>query len=481
MSLPIISVENLSKAYRIGVKDEIPDTMFGAISGMLKAPFRNFKKLRSLDTFGKGVGDQVAGVGNQVAGDSEAQKPSSSDTRNPSPETLSSDTRHPTPDTSSALSDTRNPTPEPSSSDLLFALRDVSFDIHQGEVVGIIGGNGAGKSTLLKILSRITEPTSGRVVMRGRVSSLLEVGTGFHPELTGRENIYMNGTVLGMRKKEIERKFDEIVDFSGVEKFLDTPIKRYSSGMCVRLAFAVAAHLEPEILIIDEVLAVGDAEFQKKCLGKMQDVAKKGRTVLFVSHNMAAVESLCSRGIELSQGSLILDGNTCDAVTHYRRHAFAIASDSSSVAFRSARHFKAATLIDEGGERTGYVPLGGDFRLRIRIESDATIRNPQIGIGVDSITGQRMLTVHTPLATQAVGAISGLKVVVCTIPRFPLAPGDYILKLALTENLQELEAIDGVAPFTVANGEVFSEGRGFHRGVCVTMSKWEEFNGEVLS
>jgi lipopolysaccharide transport system ATP-binding protein len=196
-----------------------------------------------------------------------------------------------------------------------WALKDVSFDVQQGEVLGIIGRNGAGKSTLLKILSRITEPTEGRVTIRGRVASLLEVGTGFHPELTGRENIFLNGAILGMSRAEIKRKFDEIVDFAGVEKFLDTPVKRYSSGMYVRLAFAVAAHLEPEILIVDEVLAVGDAEFQKKCLGKMQDVStKEGRTVLFVSHNMNAVESLCSRVIYLQQGSLVADTNDKAAI-----------------------------------------------------------------------------------------------------------------------------------------------------------------------
>ena len=188
-----------------------------------------------------------------------------------------------------------------------WALRDVSFEIKRGEVVGIIGRNGAGKSTLLKILSRITEPSEGRVEIRGRVASLLEVGTGFHPELTGRENIYLNGAILGMAHSEIKRKFDQIVAFAGVEKFLDTPVKRYSSGMYIRLAFAVAAHIEPEILVVDEVLAVGDADFQKKCLGKMQDVARHGRTVLFVSHNMNAIQSLCSRLTCFSEGRLLFE------------------------------------------------------------------------------------------------------------------------------------------------------------------------------
>ena len=218
---PAIRVENLSKAYRIGTREERHDTLASTALGLLRRPFRNYRRLSRLTN----------------------------------------------------LSD-RN-----TASDVIWALNDVSFEVNEGEVVGIIGRNGAGKSTLLKVLSRITEPTSGRAVIRGRVGSLLEVGTGFHPELTGRENVYMNGTILGMTKREIDRKFDEIVDFSGVEKFLDTPVKRYSSGMKVRLAFAVAAHLDPELLIIDEVLAVGDAEFQAKCLGKMQDVAQAGRTV----------------------------------------------------------------------------------------------------------------------------------------------------------------------------------------------------------
>lgn len=203
-------------------------------------------------------------------------------------------------------------------SDYVWALKDITFDVHEGDVVGIIGKNGAGKSTLLKLLSRVTSPTTGVIRARGRIASLLEVGTGFHPELTGRENIYMNGSIMGMTRQEITRKLDEIVDFAGVERYVDTPVKRYSSGMTVRLGFAVAAFLEPEILVVDEVLAVGDAEFQKKAIGKMQDVSKgEGRTVLFVSHNMAAVRSLCTRGIVLENGTLVYDGSTEGAVNYY--------------------------------------------------------------------------------------------------------------------------------------------------------------------
>jgi lipopolysaccharide transport system ATP-binding protein len=260
MSDIAIRVENLSKRYRIGLREEMPDTLIGAMTNWLKSPMTNFWQLRKLSHF--------------------------------------SDNGH---------------DPE----DVIWALKDVSFEVKQGEVVGIIGRNGAGKSTLLKILSRITEPTSGRAIINGRVSSLLEVGTGFHPELTGRENIYLNGTVLGMSKPEIDHKFDEIVDFSGVEKFIDTPVKRYSSGMQVRLAFAVAAHLEPEILLVDEVLAVGDAEFQKKCLGKMERVAKEGRTVFFVSHAMPTIIRLCPRAILLNEGKIAEDGSTPHVVGTY--------------------------------------------------------------------------------------------------------------------------------------------------------------------
>lgn len=231
-----------------------------------------------------------------------------------------------------------------------WALQDVSFEVPQGEVLGIIGRNGAGKSTLLKILSRITEPTRGRVTLRGRVASLLEVGTGFHPELSGRENIFLNGAILGMSRAEIKRKFDQIVDFAGVEKFLDTPVKRYSSGMYVRLAFAVAAHLEPEILVVDEVLAVGDAEFQKKCLGKMQDVASSGRTVLFVSHNMAAVSALCQRALLLAQGKVVTHGPTSEVMQRYMDQAAAGQSlwqgDSGT---EDARVYRCEVLPNEQG------------------------------------------------------------------------------------------------------------------------------------
>jgi lipopolysaccharide transport system ATP-binding protein len=260
-----IKVEKISKRYRIGLKEELHDSFGGAVFDFIKSPLKNYRKYRSLYKFE----DIENSDGNGIA------------------------------------------------KDVIWALRDVSFDVKRGEVLGIIGRNGAGKSTLLKILCKITDPTSGFAEIKGRVSSLLEVGTGFHQELTGRENIYLNGTILGMTKKEVDRKFDEIVDFSGVEKFLDTPVKRYSSGMIVRMAFSVAAHLEPEILLIDEVLAVGDVDFQRKCLNKMEDVGREGRTVLFVSHNMPAITRLCDRAILLDEGRIMQDGSADQVVSRY--------------------------------------------------------------------------------------------------------------------------------------------------------------------
>jgi lipopolysaccharide transport system ATP-binding protein len=258
----------------------------------------------------------------------------------------------------------------------LWALKNVSLEIKQGEVVGIIGRNGAGKSTLLKILSRITEPTKGRVLIRGRVASLLEVGTGFHPELTGRENIFLNGAILGMTQREIRKKFDEIVTFSGMERFLDTPVKHYSSGMYTRLAFAVAAHLEPEILIVDEVLAVGDIEFQKKCLGKMGEVARGGRTVLFVSHNMAAVKSLTTRGVVLNAGRAVFFGTIEQAIQHYVQSINrSTVNTRESRAWGKGRHtaIRDVRLLtkDDHHPTTQYVP-GDPLILEVTIDKDDT-------------------------------------------------------------------------------------------------------------
>ena len=271
-----------------------------------------------------------------------------------------------------------------------WALKDINFEIKKGEAVGIIGRNGAGKSTLLKILSRITEPSKGRFEINGRVSSLLEVGTGFHPELSGRENIYLNGTILGMKRREIKSKFDEIVAFSGVEKFIDTPVKHYSSGMKVRLAFAVAAHLEPEILIIDEVLAVGDAEFQKKCLGKMDEVSKnEGRTVLFVSHNMGAIDALCSRGITLNDGNVLFIGNVSESISKYynkvkntdeRRNLEKIDLSNHPNKKYSSNYGLQTVRIKVNGKETNSLTSGDSLEMEFYYKLQEHILNPVLGI-----------------------------------------------------------------------------------------------------
>ena len=312
-----------------------------------------------------------------------------------------------------------------------WALKDVSFEIKQGEVVGIIGRNGAGKSTLLKILSRITEPTKGRVEITGRVASLLEVGTGFHPELTGRENIFLNGAILGMSRAEIKQKFDEIVAFAEVEKFLDTPVKRYSSGMYVRLAFAVAAHLEPEILIVDEVLAVGDAQFQKKCLGKMQDVAKGGRTVLFVSHNMGTVTSLCRQAIWLHRGGVQTIGVAKQVVNEYLslNPSNAVTVDLSSLVRGVADtrlRLQSLTWLSDIPPKNGQ-PLHA--RIEFRVES--RVQNVAVGIGFSTLEGLRLLTYETDYqeSFRPSQMEPGLYAVDVEIPSLPLAPTVYSLDI----------------------------------------------------
>lgn len=263
-----------------------------------------------------------------------------------------------------------------------WALRDISFNIKKGEVVGIIGANGAGKSTLLKILSQITPPTTGEIVIRGRVGSLLEVGTGFHPELTGRENIFLNGAILGMKKREIAKKFDEIVEFAGIEKFLDTPVKYYSSGMYVRLAFSVAAHMEPDILIVDEVLAVGDAEFQKKCLGKMDEITKtRGRTILFVSHNMPAVQTLCPKSILLEKGRITMFGKTADIIDHY----ISKKTGQSEITLSPKSPEAGVTKIwleNEAGEKVSSIEMGEDAVLNVEYEVKKEIHSMDMGAHV---------------------------------------------------------------------------------------------------
>ena len=393
MSRPAISVENLGKAYRIGLEEEASDTLLGSAARFLKAPGRNLRNLRRLNT--------------------------------------------------------ANAADDP---DVVWALKDVSFEVQPGEVVGVIGRNGAGKSTLLKILSRITEPTTGDVWIRGRVSSLLEVGTGFHPDLSGRDNVYMNGTILGMTKREIDAKFDEIAAFSGVEKFLDTPIKRYSSGMKVRLAFSVAAHLEPEILVIDEVLAVGDAEFQAKCLGKMKDVAGQGRTVLFVSHNMAAVQNLCTTAVLLQRGRQQLRGEAESVVSTYlgevNKWAGAAIADREDRGGTGTNRIVGLTVLNRDGLPDDIVPARCGFSLRFRLLRP---------LGADKLS----FTIYdeaggavTNFVRQPDGSLgdkqSADREFTCSLRENPLRPGAYRVNVAIGQDGKIVDHVEGAGRFEVS-------------------------------
>jgi len=321
-------------------------------------------------------------------------------------------------------------------------LKDINFEVAQGEVVGIIGRNGAGKSTLLKILSRITEPTTGRVRIRGRVASLLEVGTGFHPELTGRENVFLNGAILGMSREEIKRKFDEIVAFAEVEQFLETPVKRYSSGMYVRLAFAVAAHLEPEILIIDEVLAVGDYEFQRRCLGKMNQVARGGRTVLFVSHNMTAIEELCPQSILLKNGRIERSGPTHQVVADYltstaAQSAWEIDGQTDREGTGSARITRLELLAAETDTPIASLTFRQSFRLRIHYHANKRLTDPRFGFALLSDKGERVFlteTIEVNFRIREIGEGEGWFDCLVSAPN--LLPGLYYLEAWIVERVK---------------------------------------------
>lgn len=327
---------------------------------------------------------------------------------------------------------TQNDRTKAATSDYFRALQDVSFEVNRGDALGIIGKNGAGKSTLLKLLSRVTSPSSGKIKIKGRIASLLEVGTGFHPELTGRENIYLNGAILGMTKKEITRKFDEIVDFSGVQLYIDTPVKRYSSGMYVRLAFGVAAHLEPEILIVDEVLAVGDAEFQKKCLGKMGDVAKEGRTVLFVSHNMGAVRSLCTKGLLLSKGQVEYMGDVDTIVSTYLKSQLAKSKIEFSEVDKDAGNeyvqIESIELVNDAGD--GIFMINEPLQIRVTGVNKQLDAPVNFNLFINSDEGQSIFaTCSTPERIN-----KGRFEAVCTIPANFLNDNDYYIDFMVVEN-----------------------------------------------
>ncbi len=420
----IIKVENLSKRYRIGLKEQQSETLAGALVNWLKAPISNYQHLRRLSQFNGS---------------------------------------------------------EPNTEDVIWALNNVSFDVQPGEVVGIIGRNGAGKSTLLKILSEITEPTSGRVILNGRVSSLLEVGTGFHPELTGRENVYLNGTILGMTKAEIDRKFDEIVDFSGVEKFLDTPVKRYSSGMQVRLAFAVAAHLEPEILIVDEVLAVGDMAFQKKCLGKMEAVSQEGRTVLFVSHNLAAVERLCSRGILLQAGQVSCQDRIEAVIQAYTNavhtllveadQRFPMRNDSYGL---TVNNFIPSLEKDEEGNLT--------LQLLLEITSDEPHKNIGVGIAISTLQGVNVAHLSPFITNNFIDRIeqSCAYLLTCHNIQNYLAGGEYIVSFWLKQpRMKRILSCDHAAKIEIPPRDVYGTGLYFEQhkhGIAPIVLKMKSHN-----
>jgi lipopolysaccharide transport system ATP-binding protein len=405
MNNHIIEVNNLSKQYHLGAKERTNRTLREAVTDALTAPVRNFRNLRRLTRI------------------------------------------------------------EDDNPDTIWALKNISFQVQPGEVVGIIGRNGAGKSTLLKILSRITEPTSGEIMLHGRVSSLLEVGTGFHPELTGRENIYLNGTILGMHKVEIDRKFDEIVAFSEIEKFLDTPVKRYSSGMYVRLAFAVAAHLEPEILLIDEVLAVGDSEFQKKCLGKMGTVAKEGRTVLFVSHNMAAVSNICPRSLLLSHGSIIQNGPTEEVIIQYLSQVSETAriplADRKDRQGEGCIRFTDTWIEDEQGNRLSSAASGRPLKiLASYITDDACrIQNLKVSFALSTISNIAITDLSNVITGDLfLHDIPAKGIFSCFIPKLPLNAGTYAYNVFAMTSSGIQDWIQHAGTFTVENGDYFGTG-----------------------
>ena len=356
--------------------------------------------------------------------------------------------------------------PSSQAKNFFWALDDVNFEIQHGEAVGIIGRNGAGKSTLLKILARITDPTRGEIRLRGRVGSLLEVGTGFHPELTGRENIFLNGAILGMSRSEIQRKFDEIVDFAEIEKFIDTPAKHYSSGMYMRLAFSVAAHLEPEILLVDEVLAVGDAQFQKKCLGKMGEVTNEGRTVLFVSHNIGAIENFCKKSILLENGNIALFDTSSFVINFYLRNILPNILDNT-LSTRKDRRGNGKVILtnfhieDMENKKIANINCGMDvfFVFEYMSKENTIIRNVDIGFSVITQQGQTLFVLYSSYQSQTFTNPPTIGTFRCLINRFPLKENDYIIDARVVVNGEESDyPQNGVGIIQVKSGDFYRNG-----------------------
>jgi len=447
MSDVVIRVENISKLYRLG------EVGTGSLAHDVN---RWWHRVRGKEDPYLKIGE----VNDRTKSVSSVERPESSaknaNALAPQPSSLDS-----TPSSSSRPLDPGLSTPSstaldsrpstlvsaPPASDWVYALKDVSFEVKRGEVLGIIGRNGAGKSTLLKILSRVTTQSSGQIKVKGRIASLLEVGTGFHPELTGRENIFLNGAILGMRKAEIARKFDEIVEFSGCARYIDTPVKRYSSGMYVRLAFAVAAHLEPEILIVDEVLAVGDAEFQKKCLGKMKDVAGHGRTILFVSHNMAAMRNLCDRVVYMENGSIVADGKTDQVVEKYLESTLVTEAKASSMTCKiKDQDFQLLTarLIDENGKEKDVFECDETVGLEMRVLVRKPIPALYGYLAIMNAEGIILLEGDSVDAGQNIldGLREGEHTIRLSIPKRSLGPGGYYLYMGFASSQADKHTVD---------------------------------------
>ena len=367
----------------------------------------------------------------------------------------------------------------PAGASVYWALQDVSFEVRPGEVVGFVGRNGAGKSTLLKLLSRITVPTSGRLEVRGRMGSLLEVGTGFHPELTGRENVYLNGSILGMTRREITRKFDQIVDFAEIGGFLDTPVKRYSSGMYVRLGFAIAAYLEPDILVVDEVLAVGDATFQRRCIDRMTELARQGRTILFVSHNMQLVPRLCHRAVHLQKGRVVEVGPADVVTQHYLDR---LLEDSRGGDLSSKPHagdgratFVRASALDAAGRPLSQFTSGDDFTVRFDLESNVALPDVTLGVAVQSLYGTRIVSGWTREAGFEAGLVPGVQSFECRLSRADIRPGQTVLVnlTVATEAGVVIDAVEGALVLDVVGDDRHAHLSTSHdQGVWVAPQQW---------
>jgi len=374
------------------------------------------------------------------------------------------------------------------SRETFWALRDVSFEVSEGEVLGVVGRNGAGKTTLLKLLSRITEPTAGRAEIAGRVGSLLEVGTGFHPELTGRENVFLNGAILGMKRAETRAKFDRIVEFAEITRFIDTPVKFYSSGMYVRLAFSVAAHLEPHVLLIDEVLAVGDAAFQRKCLGQMENVAREGRTVLFVSHQLSAVRQLCSRAILIDGGRITGDGSVEDVIEQYLAATFEAAA--TPLAERTDRagdddfRFTAAGVFNRAGDPVSVIGSGEPVSFELSYSSGRErLANVAMAIHVEDLLGRRLFALATPFTGEDFSTLPPEGRIRCTLPSLPLVAGEYKTMLWCSVNGRLADRIYDALRFSVVDADVFGSGRSpnaRHHGNFIVPHGWRVADGDAV-